>query len=74
MEGTGRFYGHLIHFLAFGIFYGTLVYFEVNWLIFPFFGLLYQEKSGNPWTFERFKCLLECLNVRVASHTDRRTI
>jgi hypothetical protein len=24
------------------------VYFVVNWYIFPRFGLLYQEKSGNP--------------------------
>jgi hypothetical protein len=44
----GIFYGHLVYFMAvwyilwpFGIFYGHLVYF-------PHFGLLYQEKSGNP--------------------------
>jgi hypothetical protein len=30
------------------IFYGHLVYFVVIWYIFPSFGILYQEKSGNP--------------------------
>jgi hypothetical protein len=29
------------------IFYGLLVYFMVIWYIFPFFGMLYEEKSGN---------------------------
>jgi hypothetical protein len=29
-------------------FYGHLVYFVVVWYIFPRFGILYQEKSGNP--------------------------
>jgi hypothetical protein len=28
--------------------YGHLVYFVVIWYIFPHFGILYQEKSGNP--------------------------
>jgi hypothetical protein len=30
------------------IFYGHLVYFVVIWYNFPQFGILYQEKSGNP--------------------------
>jgi hypothetical protein len=30
------------------IFYGHLVYFVVFWYIFPRFGILDQEKSGNP--------------------------
>jgi hypothetical protein len=30
------------------IFYGHLVYFVVSWYISPRFGILYQEKSGNP--------------------------
>jgi hypothetical protein len=30
------------------IFYGLLVYFVVIWYILPRFGILYQEKSGNP--------------------------
>jgi hypothetical protein len=29
-------------------FHGHLVYFVVIWYIFPRFGILYQEKSGNP--------------------------
>jgi hypothetical protein len=30
------------------LFYGLLVYFGVIWYIFPHFGILDQEKSGNP--------------------------
>jgi hypothetical protein len=48
MEDDGIFYGHLVHFtvfcyilLTFGIVRGNLVYFSR-------FGILYQEKSGNP--------------------------
>jgi hypothetical protein len=32
----------------FEIFYGHLEYFVVIWYIFPRFGILDQEKSGNP--------------------------
>jgi hypothetical protein len=38
-----------------GIFYGHLVYFMVIWYIFPCFGMLYKEKSGNPGTERRPK-------------------
>jgi hypothetical protein len=31
-----------------GIFYGHLVNFVLLWYIFHHFGMLYQEKSGNP--------------------------
>jgi hypothetical protein len=48
MEDVGIFYGHLVHFTVFcyilwtfGIVRGNLVYFSR-------FGILYQEKSGNP--------------------------
>jgi hypothetical protein len=48
VEDVGIFYGHLVHFtvfwyilLTFGIVCGNLVYFSR-------FGILYQEKSGNP--------------------------
>jgi hypothetical protein len=33
------------------IFYGYLIYFVVIWYIFPRFGILDQEKSGNPDRF-----------------------
>jgi hypothetical protein len=33
---------------SFGLFYGHLVYFKAIWYILGPFGLLYQEKSGNP--------------------------
>jgi hypothetical protein len=32
----------------FDIFYGRLAYFVAIWYIFNHFGILYQEKSGNP--------------------------
>jgi hypothetical protein len=37
------FYGHVMY-----VVYGHLVYFVVIWYIFPRFGMLCQEKSGNP--------------------------
>jgi hypothetical protein len=40
-------------FRPLGIFYGTLVYFVVIWYIFTRFGMLKQEKSGNPVEKER---------------------
>jgi hypothetical protein len=45
----GIFYGHVgIFYGHVGIFYGNLGIFVVIWYIFPRFGTLYQEKSGNP--------------------------
>jgi hypothetical protein len=48
MKDVGKFYGHFVYFTAiwyslwpFGIFCGHLG-------IFSHFGMLYQEKSGNP--------------------------
>jgi hypothetical protein len=32
----------------FGIFCGNLEHFMIIWYIFPRFGMLHQEKSGNP--------------------------
>jgi hypothetical protein len=48
MEDVGIFYGHLFYLLLFGIFCDLFVYFIVIWYIFPRFGTLYQDKSGNP--------------------------
>jgi hypothetical protein len=33
---------------TFGIFYDRLVQFVLVWYIFPGFGIMYKEKSGNP--------------------------
>jgi hypothetical protein len=41
MEDIGIFYGSLVYLRPFVIFYGHLVYFYR-------FGILHQEKSGNP--------------------------
>jgi hypothetical protein len=36
-------------YTVFGKFYGTFVYFQVIWYIFPRFGMLKQVKSGNTY-------------------------
>jgi hypothetical protein len=48
MENLGIFYDHLVNFMAIGNILCHLVYFVVIWHIFLRFGILDQEKSGNP--------------------------
>jgi hypothetical protein len=48
IEDVGLFYGHLVYIKAIRYFYGHLVYFMAIWYIFSRFGMLYQERSGNP--------------------------
>jgi hypothetical protein len=48
MEDVGMFYGRLVPCTVFVMFDWHLVYFVVIWYIFSRFGILYQEKSGNP--------------------------
>jgi hypothetical protein len=48
MEDVGMLYGRLVYFTAIWYICGHLVYFMVIWYSFPSFGMLYQEKSGNP--------------------------
>jgi hypothetical protein len=50
MEGAGIFYGHLIYFKALWYAYTYYSQLVFLWLfgIFYLFGMLYQEKSGNP--------------------------
>jgi hypothetical protein len=50
MENVGTFYDHLCILIPFEIFCGHLVYFMDIWYIFRRFGMLHQEKSGNPDT------------------------
>jgi hypothetical protein len=47
----------------FDIFYGHLAHFVVMWYIFPRFGMLYQEESGNP-AFKRKKMPSHCRTVQ----------
>jgi hypothetical protein len=52
MEDAGIFYGDLVNFSA--IVYSFLGHFCIfcgNFVYFPRFGILYQEKSGNPALF-----------------------
>jgi hypothetical protein len=52
MENLGIFYDHLVYFTAIGNILSPFGIFCVNlvWYISPRFGILYQEKSGNPAT------------------------
>jgi hypothetical protein len=47
----------------FGLFCGTLVYFKAIWYISSRFGMLYQEKSGNPAMYEYV-----CMSTIVGGH------
>jgi hypothetical protein len=50
MEDVVIIYGNLVYFYRYryGISFGHSLYFMVIWYIFARFGMLYQEKSGNP--------------------------
>jgi hypothetical protein len=48
MEDVGIFYGHLVHLTVFWYILWTFGIYCGNWVYFPRFGILYQEKSGNP--------------------------
>jgi hypothetical protein len=46
-------FGHLVHFLVIWYIFGHLVLWSFGilvaiWYLFPPFGILYQDKSGNP--------------------------
>jgi hypothetical protein len=44
----------------FDICYGHMVYFVAIWYIFPRFGILYQDKSGNPEEKKIFSPGIRC--------------
>jgi hypothetical protein len=48
LEDVGIFYGHLVHFMVFCYILWTLGIVPGNLVYFSRFGILYQEKSGNP--------------------------
>jgi hypothetical protein len=48
MEYDGIFYGHLVHFTVFCYILWTFGIVRSNLVYFSRFGILYQEKSGNP--------------------------
>jgi hypothetical protein len=45
----------LVYFLAIRNVYGPLVYLVAIWYVYPPFGLLYQETSGNPRTDQKIR-------------------
>jgi hypothetical protein len=47
MENLSLFYDHLVFFTPIGNILWPFGIFLVIWFIFPRFGILYQEKSGN---------------------------
>jgi hypothetical protein len=48
MENAGIFYGHLEYITVIWYILWPFLYFVVIWYIFPRFGILCQENSGNP--------------------------
>jgi hypothetical protein len=48
MEDGGIFYGHLVYFTVFCYILWTIGIVRGNLVYFSRFGILYQEKSGNP--------------------------
>jgi hypothetical protein len=54
----------------FGIFYGHFVYFMAIWYIFPRFGVLHQEKIGNP----DFKEYIFCPQIGIIILPNSRKI
>jgi hypothetical protein len=72
MEDVGIFYWHLVHFTVFGYILWTFGIVRRNLVYFSHFGILYEEKSGNParhWLQNRFlkswKCFLwMCMKIK----------
>jgi hypothetical protein len=55
MEDVGIFYVHLVYFTSIQYILWTLGIFCVNLVHLSPFGILYQEKSGNPDTVHKSK-------------------
>jgi hypothetical protein len=56
----------------FGIFYGHLVRFVFIWYTFSRFGIMYQEKSGNPGYDNYFALITIFKTVLTACHSGHR--
>jgi hypothetical protein len=52
LKDVDVFYGHLEYFTDILDFYDHLLHFVLIWYIFSVFGIMCQEKSGNPGTGE----------------------
>jgi hypothetical protein len=57
VENDGIFYGHLEYFTAI---LGPFGYAAATWYIFHRFGILRQEKSGNPARDHACACAIQC--------------
>jgi hypothetical protein len=64
MEDDGIFYGHVVHFTVFCCILWTFGIVRGNLVFLPHFGILNQEKSGNPGANPTINsvvlCRLEC--------------
>jgi hypothetical protein len=70
MEDVGIFYGHLCYFKAI---WNTLwTFFVVLWNIFRRFGMLYQDKSGNPVVHPRHNSIRIHFLKKLAESTKPR--
>jgi hypothetical protein len=48
MKDVGKFFGNLVYFTAISYILWSFCIFCGHFGIFPHFGMLYEEKSGNP--------------------------
>jgi hypothetical protein len=66
LEDVGIFYGHLVHFTVFCYTLWTFgIIVRGNLVYFFRFGILYEEKSGNPAALERLLC--KCMLVNASA-------
>jgi hypothetical protein len=73
VENVGTFYGHLEYFII--VWYTFVVFWHnfVGFLYFPRFGMLRQEKSGNPspqWSNFNFSFTLKDEHIQLLITTE----
>jgi hypothetical protein len=68
MEDDGIFYGHLVHFTVFCYILWTFGIVRCNLVYFSRFGILYQEKSGNPGSNRRIFCVFAYISHRASTN------
>jgi hypothetical protein len=71
MDDVGILYGHLVYFIAIGYILVAFGIFKCDLVYFSRFGMLFQEKSGNPEEKEKLaNQKSERINLRGVKSTD----